>query len=135
MLILTLLLIVFAIYNLAVYHDAGNQHPVVTDASTIRGKQLWQEHNCTSCHQLYGLGGYLGPDLTNVYSASGKGPQYIKAMLNSGVGSMPRFQFTMQEKEALVAFLAQVDQTGHYPNYNARVEPSGWVAIQYKHEQ
>ncbi|MBK8357424.1 MAG: hypothetical protein IPL13_19205 [Saprospiraceae bacterium] len=32
------------------------------------GKLIWQDYNCNACHQIYGLGGYLGPDLTNVYS-------------------------------------------------------------------
>ena len=32
------------------------------------GRLVWQKYNCHTCHQLYGLGGYLGPDLTNVYS-------------------------------------------------------------------
>jgi len=40
----------------------------------LQGQQLWQQNNCFSCHQIYGLGGYLGPDLTNVYSQRGKGP-------------------------------------------------------------
>ena len=35
------------------------------------GKIVFQKYNCISCHQLYGLGGYLGPDLTNVISEKG----------------------------------------------------------------
>ena len=31
-----------------------------------RGQQIYQQSNCMACHQFYGLGGYMGPDLTNV---------------------------------------------------------------------
>lgn len=100
----------------------------------IQGQELWQKNNCASCHQIYGLGGYLGPDLTNVYSNPKKGPNYIKAFLNSGVKMMPKFKFSETEKDQIVEFLKQVDATGIYPNLNARIEPSGWVTEEKKIE-
>lgn len=99
------------------------------------GQQLWQRHNCFSCHQLYGLGGYLGPDLTNVYSEKGKGKDYIKSFLNSGVKTMPRFNFSEKEKAAIVSFLKEVDATGYYPNYNSAIHYNGWVEIETKSEK
>ena len=42
----------------------------------ITGKVLYQKYNCTACHQIYGLGGFLGPDLTIVVSQQGKGEAY-----------------------------------------------------------
>jgi nitric oxide reductase subunit C len=83
---------------------------------------------------LYGLGGYLGPDLTNTYSTEGKGEAYIKAFLNSGIKTMPKFNFSEEEKSHLVAFLREVDQTGIYPNLNAKIEKTGWVTLEYKSE-
>ena len=100
--------------------------------SALAGQKLWQENNCTSCHQLYGLGGYLGPDLTNVISTPGKGIPYVKAFLNSGVKSMPEFDFSELEKEQISMFLAHVDSTGYYPNYDAQFNKDGWVTIDYK---
>ncbi len=74
------------------------------------GKILWQEKNCTSCHQLYGLGGHLGPDLTNVYE---KRPvEYIEAFLKSGTDVMPDFHLSQHEIDALVAFLKYTNTTG-----------------------
>lgn len=32
----------------------------------LAGKQVWQRNNCISCHTLFGNGGYLGADLTNI---------------------------------------------------------------------
>lgn len=74
------------------------------------GKILWQEKNCTSCHQLYGLGGHLGPDLTNTY---GKKPvAYIEAFLKNGTDVMPDFKLSQHEIDALVAFLEYTNTTG-----------------------
>ena len=76
-------------------------------------KLVWQKYNCQSCHQLYGLGGYLGPDLTDVYSTPGKGKDYIKAMLSSGIKQMPAFHLSDQEFNQLTAFLKSVDESGN----------------------
>ena len=98
----------------------------------IQGEILWQKSNCTACHQLYGLGGYLGPDLTNVISRPGKGPNYVKAFLNSGVKAMPLFHFSEKEKDDIVAFLSHVDKTGYFPNTDAVLQNNGWVNLKYK---
>jgi len=100
--------------------------------SSINGEDLWQKNNCAACHQLYGLGGYLGPDLTNIISDTLKGDKYVAAFLNSGTKSMPKFHFSEREKEEIVAFLTHVDKTGFYPNKNARIRKDGWVEIEYK---
>lgn len=98
----------------------------------IAGEQLWQDNNCVACHQLYGLGGYLGPDLTNVISHPDKGPVYVKAFINSGISSMPKFNFNKKESNQIVAFLNHVDETGIYPNKKAEFASNGWVEIEYK---
>jgi len=135
MLLMFLLVCAFAAYNLVVYTTAGSDNPSTLSPKAIYGKKLWQENNCNSCHQLYGLGGYMGPDLTNIYTAPGKGPQYIKGILNSSIRAMPRFQFNKIEAEALVSFLKEVDRSGYYPNYQAATRKNGWVEIKYKHEK
>jgi len=77
-----------------------------------QGKLLYQKYNCTACHQLYGLGGYMGPDLTNTISAAGKGEQFAKAILMGGTQKMPNFHLPEAEINALVAYLNYVDKTG-----------------------
>jgi nitric oxide reductase subunit C len=134
-LIITVLIILFSIYNFSVYNLRGYKQPIKLSLKAIQGQQLWQENNCWSCHQIYGLGGYLGPDLTNTFSNPKKGPAYIKAMVNSGIKSMPKFNFTEDEKEAIAIFLKYIDSTGYYPNYEANFKPSGWVEIKYKDEE
>lgn len=83
--------------------------------SAQEGKLLFQEYNCTACHQLYGLGGYMGPDLTNIISAEGKGELYAKAFLMNGTQRMPNFQLTENEITALVSYLKYIDKTGISP--------------------
>lgn len=128
------LITVFSLYNFTIYTNENSKYTTVLSKKAMDGQTLWQQNNCSSCHQLYGLGGYLGPDLTNVFSAKEKGPDYINAYLNSGIKTMPQFNFSEKEKEALVIFLKEVDQSGYYPNHNAIIEPTGWVDIQYKNK-
>ncbi len=132
---MAILIATFALYNYIVYHTDGYVKVEAMSPMAVEGQELFQRNRCWSCHQLYGLGGYLGPDLTNVYSDEKKGPLYIKAFLNSGVKSMPQFTFNEAEKEALVEYLKHVDQTGIYPNYDAEFDATGWVKIQYRDER
>jgi nitric oxide reductase subunit C len=133
--IICFLLTLFFVFNGFIYTSNENDNPVKLTEQGLHGQRLWQENNCWSCHQTYGLGGYLGPDLTNVYSAKNKGPQYIKAFLNSGVKAMPKFNFSETEKDALVSYLKFIDSTGYYPNHNANFKTNGWVELEYKNEK
>lgn len=135
MLLLTGLFTAFGFYNYSIYSGASTTPSVTLSAKAQQGQALWQQNNCFSCHQLYGLGGYLGPDLTNTYSAKGKGGEYIKALINSGIKSMPKFDFNEEEKDALATFLKEVDATGYYPNYNSSIQTNGWVEIELKDEK
>lgn len=129
------LLTLFVVFNGFVYTSNESENPIKLTEQALHGQRLWQENNCWSCHQTYGLGGYLGPDLTNVYSAKNKGTLYIKAFLNSGVKTMPKFNFSETEKDALVTYLKFIDSTGYYPNYNVKFKPNGWVELEYKNEK
>lgn len=81
------------------------------NTSATRGKLLFQKHNCTSCHQLYGLGGYLGPELTTMISQQGKGENYAKTFLKSGSQRMPDFHLSDDAIDDLIEFLKYVDTT------------------------
>lgn len=135
LLLMLLLLVVFIIYNVSIYTVNHYKQSVKLSETALQGQLLWQENNCWSCHQVYGLGGYLGPDLTNIFSATNKGSNYIKAFLNSGVKSMPKFNFSEDEKEAIVSYLKYIDSTGYYPNYDADFKVNGWVELKYKNEE
>lgn len=132
--IFSFFIVLFGFYNVLVYTSEDSKQPVKLSFEASRGQQLWQSNGCWSCHQVYGLGGYLGPDLTNIYSSPDKGENYIKAFLNSGPKAMPKFNFSEDEKDALVAYLKFIDSTGYYPNYDANFELTGWVDLENKNE-
>jgi len=92
-----------------------NNYTVSLTEEARQGKILWQMKNCSACHQLYGLGGYMGPDLTNVISAKGKGEIYVKALIGNGTNVMPNFHLSNNEVKALVTFLKYVDASGKFP--------------------
>lgn len=121
-----LLLSVWAVYTGFLIVKGAEKHEVILDRSAASGKRIWQQHNCSSCHQLYGLGGYLGPDLTNVYHRGGEA--YIRAMIKSGTAVMPAFDLPDHEIEDVVAFLKTIDRTGNADPANYIVKPDGMIA-------
>jgi nitric oxide reductase subunit C len=135
LLIVSVLIALFSLYNYSIYTSKSDFGTVHFSKKAQHGETLWLKNNCNSCHQLYGLGGYLGPDLTNVYSAIGKGEIYMKVMMSSGIKVMPKFNLSENDKDALVQFLKEVDQTGTYPNVKAKIESNGWVILKYKNQK
>ncbi len=107
--ILISLVILFSVYTVILY-SKNTEYPAVSGTSTDRGKRIWQEKNCIACHQIYGLGGYLGPDLTNTYSEKGK--DYIMAFLKSGTQVMPDFNLSQNEINDLTEYLKSIDASG-----------------------
>lgn len=124
---MTTLSIAFVIYSATVYTSgtaATSASPISAEAR--HGQQLFQEKNCIACHQFYGLGGYMGPDLTNVISK--RGEAYSGAFIAAGTVSMPNFNLDTDEVSALLAYLAFVDQTGTYPPEDYNIEWNGNVS-------
>ena len=105
-----ILFVAFAGYTALVYTngDAGRMEPAT--AQVRAGMDTWQQQNCASCHQLYGLGGYMGPDLTNEYQRAGE--ERMRAFMRYGSGRMPALELNDAEIDDLIAFLAWVDRTG-----------------------
>ena len=104
----------FVFYSAYVYTmgtEASHLAPMSNEAR--HGQILFQENNCIACHQFYGLGGYMGPDLTNVISRYSRA--YARAFLVAGTARMPNFNLAEDEVDALVAYLEFVNSTGTYP--------------------
>lgn len=89
------------------------------------GAEVFQQYNCVACHQFYGLGGYMGPDLTNVIS--NRGEAVSRAFIMAGTATMPNLGLTTEEVDAVVAYLGFVDKTGTYPPENFDVRWYGAV--------
>lgn len=103
------LLMAFLFYTVNIYVNLPSGR-IYNYPEVARGKSVWQKYNCQACHQVYGLGGFLGPDLTNVYSKRGK--DFIHAFLMSGSQVMPVFKITSEEMNDLSAFLRNIDSSG-----------------------
>ena len=108
------LFVVFVIYSFVVYTNGTDKKIIYSTIEQIqinKGKELFQQYNCTSCHQLYGLGGYLGPDLTTAWSDKHRGEKYMRAFLMAGGKRMPKYNFNENEINYLVSYLRYVDST------------------------
>ena len=130
----TLLFVSFITYSGIVYRDCDPKEnnlneTEIPDHSIKNGWMLWQEKNCQSCHQLYGLGGYMGPDLTNVYSAKNKGPEYMRGFIKYGMGRMPDYHLNDEEVADVISFLKWVDQSGQTAVHASSVHWTGTYII------
>lgn len=123
-LVISLLIISFLLYSFSIYLNPPEKKEPITMLST-KGKLLWQQYNCVACHQVYGLGGYLGPDLTNVYSH--KGTAYIKVFLANGTATMPNFHLSDEDIAALTAYLQQIDASGSADPRSYTIQPDGTI--------
>lgn len=128
------LFVLFIFYSVFIYISGGNNNPgkeFLTEEAK-KGKLLFQENNCISCHQFYGLGGYMGPDLTNVMSAPGKGSVYVKSFIQNGTLKMPNFNLNDEEVNAITEYLNYVDKTGISPVRNFKIEIDGTITQKTK---
>ena len=108
-LVLVGLTISFLSYSFLLY-SSEIKEPTTANALAQKGKMIWQQKNCQACHQQYGLGGHLGPDLTNVYGSRPEG--YIRAILQTGTVVMPDFHLTPNEQNDLIEFFKYTNTTG-----------------------
>lgn len=117
-------LILFLAYTAHLYSNQAVEVKQL-DEQVDEGKLVWQKYNCGACHQVYGLGGYLGPDLTNTYST--KGAEYIDAFLISGTNIMPKFDMTEAERRAIIAYLKSIDESGIAHPKSFKINSNGTI--------
>ena len=79
------------------------------------GKHIWETRNCIGCHTLMGKGAYFAPELGNVVARLGS-KEAVKAFIQyrpvdgiPGRRSMPQFNLTDSELDAVAAFLEHVN--------------------------
>lgn len=106
--------VLFVIYSFTIYWQ-----PNTVERSTQfdhkmagEGRLVFQKYNCQSCHQFYGLGGHLGPDLTNEYSRLNGNEAALRMYFKGGMKQMPKFDLTTEEEDALIEFLKSTDASG-----------------------
>ncbi|MFY9346103.1 MAG: c-type cytochrome [Planctomycetota bacterium] len=110
-LLMTSLLASFVGQSALVYFD-GTAAPaaMVLSEEGVQGRRLWHQFNCGVCHQIYGFGGFLGPDLTNA------APRLTRVRLDevliNGIGQMPAFHLDQDQISAIEAYLHELNKTG-----------------------
>ena len=94
--------------------ERDNSHNITEQVAA--GKRLWEINNCIGCHTLLGEGAYFAPELGNVYTRFGEDTEAIKAFIKfrpkdgiPGRRSMPQFNFSDEELDAIAEFLKYVD--------------------------
>lgn len=104
----------FLLYSVSIYSKPYKIEPVegLNQTGAAEGRLIWQKYNCQNCHQFYGLGGHLGPDLTNEYSRLDGNTKALRIYLNGGIKQMPRLELSDHEKEVLIEFLKITDASG-----------------------
>lgn len=120
----------FVLLFLALTYDTQRTSPQRDNSANLTpqvaaGKKLWEANNCIGCHTLLGEGAYFAPELGNAYKRLG-GAEGIKAFIQSrpaegipGRRSMPQFNFSEEELDALAAFLkysSEIDTANWPPN-------------------
>ena len=124
MIVLVLFVAAYLIYSFTLYTSLPVKQCIV-DKRVENGKLVWQKYNCNSCHQLYGLGGYIGPDLTNVYSK--RSEAFIKAFLKNGTTAMPNFNINDYEMDCLLKYFNSIDNSGKSDPRNFRINNDGTI--------
>lgn len=102
---MTVLVAAFVVQTVLVYSDQ-RQEPLSADA--LAGRELWHANACQVCHQIYGQGGFLGPDLTN--ASSRVDDARLARLLKEGSGQMPVFGFTDEQVAHVAAYLKALDR-------------------------
>ncbi len=106
--LLGVLVLAFVVQSGLVYTDSPGV--VVLEGKALAGRKIWQRENCQACHQIYGFGGFLGPDLTNATTRIER--SQLDELLTVGGRQMPAFEMEPDEIEAVWAFLWALDKTG-----------------------
>ena len=89
----------------------------------VLGKKVWENNDCIGCHTLLGEGAYFAPELGNVYQRFGNSTEAIIGFIKSrpvdgipGRRSMPQFNLSDEELEAVAAFL----------KYSSEINTANW---------
>lgn len=89
--------------------DTADERQQLSEIAS-RGRRIWHQRNCQVCHQVYGFGGFLGPDLTN--AAPRLTRQRLDEILTAGNAQMPAFHLRPDEIDGIEAYLRELDKTG-----------------------
>lgn len=94
---------------LTYFDPVAAKHPRLSPDAK-EGKKIYQKHNCQACHQIFGFGGFLGPDLTNRVNRIP--PEALQKILHAGNGAMPVFLLNEIETKNLHTYFEEINALG-----------------------
>ena len=111
-LLMGFLVISFVVQTVLVYSDSTADQFAPLSPLAKTGREIYHGHNCYTCHQIYGFGGFLGPDLTNVTQRVDR--ERFDQILTTGSEKMqmPAYKFSPAQIDALVAYFENINATG-----------------------
>ena len=125
--LMALLVAAFAVQGFLVYTDSTGRDMPPLSENALRGRGVWLERNCQACHQFYGFGGFLGPDLTN---AAGRLTRArLDEVLTVGSRQMPPFHLSAEEITWLETYLREIDATGVGQAQAPRPDPAAFDRV------
>lgn len=80
--------LMYSLVSFTVIITSGNSDPLTLSTAEETGLLIYRKYNCMTCHSIYGLGGLMGQDLTNV--ASRYNEQYVKNTILLGSGKVEK---------------------------------------------
>lgn len=95
-------------------HIAATDAPISTDPRLVSaGRLLMTQKACIGCHVFQGTGGNVGPGLDDITRR--KDVRFLREKLidptsDNATSMMPNFGLTSEEIEAILAFLATLEQ-------------------------
>lgn len=114
----------FAVAAIVFVLPTRSEPPPERAAQVAAGTAVWRDLNCEACHSVFGLGGHVGPDLTNIIKW--RGTAYVHGTLLTGRPGMPAFAaITPRDLTNLLAFLSFVNETGDFPQRTRPLQAFG----------
>jgi ubiquinol-cytochrome c reductase cytochrome b subunit len=97
--------------------SAPSQQIAELSPLAIEGQRVYREVNCSYCHAINGVGGAIGPDLSNIASQLNR--EQITNYLRNPDSMVPntlhpKLQFTQDELDALTAYLLTLGAPANY---------------------
>lgn len=124
----------FILLFLALTYDTSRKTPDLDNHEAITeqvamGKRVWEQNDCIGCHTLLGEGAYFAPELGNVYKRFGNSTDAIAGFIKSrpeqgipGRRSMPQFNLSDEQLQAVAAFLKYVSDVNTAKNWPPNIQ-------------
>lgn len=122
-----LLVISFLVNSIYIYTSKMDPSGVVYSPQSDRGRMVWQKNQCQTCHQLFGLGGYLGPDLTHLMEDTLRGRMVLRSVVNNAPKQMPQYRLSEEEISSISFFLQTISMSGNGRPSKFKRSPSGMI--------